>query len=481
MSQHNTNTNVNIATAEDNSSNVLDNNMSNEAEEESNVGDADSDIEDPNIGDLERFMTDDSKIPPQDRTHQMLALCSLYVPGFTTDVPPFNHKIFDKTKKVHKPSRNAMKREIDRRIPNLKGFQNKTLADLTAIIQDHETENPLSDIDKEYLEQFLATYKSACQQRIDELNGNTGSTNSSNNSSRITVDDRMRLIEALLCDDAKIKLTQTQECMTRQELDSRNSELQVVDFFDTVSSQFNDPTFLPAMKVVQDLHPSLEEPRDLPLKEYRTTRSKVKEKYDEMKNQLHSMVVKWELSGNGGMQRSDDADDFGAFDLEEVIDGDNRRNFLPDGNDSLYYLLYFWHRLEEEGFLQFTLAKFPDNVAIDSDNFSTVTSPWVLGRSDGKSGDKAASILAASMQSMTDVMKSQVAEKQADRMEKQADRMDRRRARDKDYLRDLQEKAFEHELKMLDIGEEDDQRYQSHKRRKLELESEIEEMKESLE
>jgi len=100
MSQQNTNTNVNIATAEDNSSNVLDQDLSIEAEEKSNVGDVDSDDEDPNIGDLERFMTDDSKIPPQDRTHQMLTLCSLYVPGFTTDVPPFNHKIFDRSKKV---------------------------------------------------------------------------------------------------------------------------------------------------------------------------------------------------------------------------------------------------------------------------------------------------------------------------------------------------------------------------------------------
>jgi hypothetical protein len=59
--------------------------------------------------------------------------------------------------------------------------------------------------------------------------------------------------------------------------------------------------------------------------------------------------------------------------------------------------------------------------------------------------------------------------------------MDRRRARDKDCLQDLQREAFELGEKMLDMGQEDDPLDQFYKRRKLGLESEIEEMKESLE
>jgi hypothetical protein len=109
-----------MSTAEENSSNV--GNVDSD-DEEPNVGDDEEpnvgDDEDPNVGDLERFMTDDSKVPPPDRTHQMLTLCSLYIPGFTTDILPFNHKIFDRSKKVHKPSRTAMLTEISRRIPDL--------------------------------------------------------------------------------------------------------------------------------------------------------------------------------------------------------------------------------------------------------------------------------------------------------------------------------------------------------------------------
>lgn len=115
-----------------------------------------------------------------------------------------------------------------------------------------------------------------------------------------------------------------------------------------------------------------------------------------------------------------------------------------------------------------SLAIFPDNVAVDSDNFTTVTSPWVLGRSNRKSGNKAASILAASIQSTTDAIKSQVAE-------------NRRRARTEDRLRGLEQEAYELGLKMLDVGQEDDPHYQCHKKHKLELESKIEKMKESLE
>ena len=220
---------------------------SNVTAEEANLDDVDStfDDEDDDIGELQRFMEDDEKIAPEDRTAHMITLCFVYIDGFTTDIFPFNHKLFNKSKKMHKPSRLAILKEIKRRLPNLRGHKNKSIPDLQAIIHGHDNETPLPAVDKEYLQKFLDTYKDACKNRIEEQNNEVEPNSGS--SPRITTDDRLRLIEALLCDEAKTKLSQTQECLTRQELDARNSEQSAADYFDVVSSQFNDPGFLPSL------------------------------------------------------------------------------------------------------------------------------------------------------------------------------------------------------------------------------------------
>ena len=81
----------------------------------------------------------------------------------------------------------------------------------------------------------------------------------------------------------------------------------------------------------------------------------MKEKCDSMKNRLHLMIVNWEKSGNGGLQHSEMSDDWGHFDLENVVDGDNRASFLIPYDDGRlntdFYLLYFWERLDKVGFI----------------------------------------------------------------------------------------------------------------------------------
>ena len=191
----------------------------------------------------------------------------------------------------------------------------------------------------------------------------------------ITLDDRLRLIEALLSDDAKEKLAKSQECLNRQEIDARNSVLAVEDYFETVSRKFNDPTYIPTLCTYPDLHVELTNARQLPLGDYRTTRDKVKEKYGEMKNHLHGMILKYERSGNGGMQRSDDSDDWGTFNLEEVTDGDDRSMFLPKNDQNLFYLLYYWQRLDEEGKVAFTLAKLPNWMKANAGQFALCSNP----------------------------------------------------------------------------------------------------------
>ncbi|KAG7340535.1 hypothetical protein IV203_024078 [Nitzschia inconspicua] len=219
----------------------------------------------------------------------------------------------------------------------------------------------------EYLQRILLRYKTACENRIKDSTQAPDTSTGNGTTTRITIDDRLRLIEAFLSDKAKGKLTSTQQCLTRQELDARNSDLAVEDYFETVSQVFNDESWTPTTESLPDLHPDLADARDLPLKEYRTTRAKVKEKYNEMRHYLHAIVLNWEQSGNGGQQRSDDAEDWGTFDPLLVVDGDDRKNFLPSGEANMYYLLYYWHKLEKEGYLQFTLAKLAEGIRASAD------------------------------------------------------------------------------------------------------------------
>jgi hypothetical protein len=256
-----------------------------------------------------------------------------------------------------------LQNESKRRFPK-KGISNKKVNDLINQLQTEE----LPEVDKAYVSLFLETYKSKLVAAIEEANSEV----QEKRSAIITIPDRLRLIEAFVCDEAKQNMLSSQDCLTRQQLDARNSVHASVDYFQVVSEKFNNPSWVPRLTVMGELHPELEEPRDLPLKEYRTTRAKAKDKYDEMKKLLHSVVNKWELSGNGGQQRSEDAEDYGYFDPYETTEGDNRRSFLP--NDGQYYLLYFWQRLEDEDCLQTTLAKLPDSMMANSDHFSLTSS-----------------------------------------------------------------------------------------------------------
>jgi hypothetical protein len=336
------------------------------------------DVLDDCIGDLQRYVEDDTNVCPENKSHYITTLCFAYIPDFDTDVLPYSHKIFDRNKRQHKPSLSFLKQEMKRRNPTLKGYKNKPSKYILDLLSSAAYKLP--ELDMQYLQMKMVEYKNACEAKIAETTSDIVSV-SSQATPRITTEDRLRLIEAFLSDEAKPKMASTQECYTRQELDARNSEVAADDYFQTVSDVFNNEAWVPRLQTYPDLHPDLAEPCDLPLKQYRTTRAKVKDKYDEMRIHLHGMVIKWEQSGNGGQQRAEDAEDFGSFDPLEVDDGDNRRNFLPNGNDSMYYLLYFWERLDGECQLQFTLAKLPDSAKATSDQFS-LTSPHATMKKD---------------------------------------------------------------------------------------------------
>ena len=77
--------------------------------------------------------------------------------------------------------------------------------------------------------------------------------------------DRLRFIETVLSDEVKDLYKKSQDCLTRVELDSRNSVMRIVDFYDKVAEVFNDPEFVPETTVVLDLHEDCCESIKIPL------------------------------------------------------------------------------------------------------------------------------------------------------------------------------------------------------------------------
>ena len=93
----------------------------------------------------------------------------------------------------------------------------------------------------------------------------------------------------------------------------------------------------------------------LTLGTYIMTRDKAKDMMTAIRPKLAKMVSDYELSGAGaGQMRSENADDYGHFYINRCEDGDDRRNCCKAHNDS--FLLYWWHRLDTEGFVQFTIC-----------------------------------------------------------------------------------------------------------------------------
>jgi len=172
-------------------------------------------------------------------------------------------------------------------------------------------------------------------------------------------------------------MLQSQEFLTRQEIDARKSAIAVKDCFQVASNMFNNSTWIPCTTPrMHDLHPELDESRSLPLREHQMTRVKMKEKCDSLKKRLDTVIVNCENSGDGGLQRVDASPDWGHFDLEDTFDGDDRASFLPNCNDGRAntdcHLLCFWEKLDKEGHIQFTLAKLPDWIKSNAHVFSLV-------------------------------------------------------------------------------------------------------------
>ena len=99
-----------------------------------------------------------------------------------------------------------------------------------------------------------------------------------------------------------------------------------------------------------DLHKDFAVSMDLPLKIYKMSRDKAKDLLVASRPKLAKMCSDYEMSGaGGGQQRAEDNELYGHFDANRCKAGNDRRKFCHSSSDA--YLLYWWHRLDEEGIL----------------------------------------------------------------------------------------------------------------------------------
>jgi hypothetical protein len=180
--------------------------------------------------------------------------------------------------------------------------------------------------------------------------------------------DRMRFIECMAQDHIKPLYFTTNEVMSRAELDSRNSTTAGArrnDFFEEITKEFNNENFVPMSRILPDLHFEFAESVELPLSEYRMSPEKAKAIISSMRPQIMKIIQRYELSGNGDGQLTNDDDDTHnnppAFNATNCIGGDTKAAFLAAGEGT--DVLYWWHVLEIEGMLQYTTSSLAESGA----------------------------------------------------------------------------------------------------------------------
>jgi hypothetical protein len=175
----------------------------------------------------------------------------------------------------------------------------------------------------------------------------------------------------MLSDDIIPYYRKSQDTMTRRSLDYRNSSEREPTFYEKCSEKFNDITFIPFSTAYPNLHPDFSNVIELKKGRFEMTPEKCKEMINKSKPFLKSMIVNYELSGEGSMSRIDSEAGWGKFDITLCEGNDDRSRFLKNPNMS--YLLYMWQKYDEYDLVEFSCAHIPGEMTADSS-----TSPFIL-------------------------------------------------------------------------------------------------------
>jgi hypothetical protein len=329
--------------------------------------DADSSDKDGGPPSFRSWFEDVRNVVPNQRVAYIMLMMQTLDDSFNLEAHPYDKM---KTKKSFRPTLVLFKKELKRRDPKI-GVSNKKIDNILELLRGKLCLKDAEDI---------AFIKSKVQQYTATLLGavDGGSTNKSSTVCRKY--DRMRFIECMVLDNVKPLYFLTNEVMTRTELDSRNSVARSRrdDFFEQVSKEFNNAEFVPMSRIIPDLHEEFAEGVLLPLSEYRMSPDKARAIISAMRPRIMKIMQKYLMSGNGDGQRNGDDDDDDAdadnqpsFNASNCIAGDNKGAFLGAGEGT--DILYWWHVLEQEQMLQYTVSSLSENGAASDSAPSTLS------------------------------------------------------------------------------------------------------------
>ena len=144
----------------------------------------------------------------------------------------------------------------------MKGLRHKKQGELIDILTSEECKltnaNDIEFIKKQ--EQEIKALFTEAEEEVKEV------AEMKKDAANITTSDRLRFLEAMLSEEVRGLYLKSQDSLTRAELDSRNSVMQVVDFYDKVVEVFNSHEFKPQTQSLPDLHEDFSKSMDLPLK-----------------------------------------------------------------------------------------------------------------------------------------------------------------------------------------------------------------------
>ena len=311
-----------------------------------------------NVDSLEYYVNDTSNLKAADKNRYSLCACHGVVPDFDLKSKPY-----DTLKKGQLPTQAMYKKEILRRDPSAKLRKRKNDE---LLIMLHDIGPKVTSNNFTFIIESESTICSIFMDKEKEREAIEKNSNGPN----ITNQDRLCFIEVILSDRVKGLYSMSQDCLTRSELDNRNPVVRVCDFYDKATEVFNDEKYVPYTQSLPNLHEDFVEPIPLPLKSFRLTRDEAKDILVSIRPKLAGMIANYELSWAGVGQLGEDKDEYGHVDLDKCVDGDNWRNFIRDSKES--YLLYWWHRLDDEGFIQFTICVLEKFNRANTEDFTLV-------------------------------------------------------------------------------------------------------------
>ena len=273
-------------------------------------------------------------------------------------------------------SKKILLQELMRRQEGKKlNANNKKAEELFRMLHDGPS---LDDADMVFIKDKISEYLDQIRKGIEEIESKRKESGG-----RIEMTDRLRYVCAIdYCGDIREAYMKSQDTLSRQALDARNSSAAAPDYHDLIVNKFNDSSWVPKTLKNPDLHSFFSEEIECVKREfYSMSREKSKMLLLDMKHKLNDICKRYERSGNGAGQLDSDVEDnemenalsFGRFNsvIARLKGGDDRQSFLLHEPVDL---LYWWDVLDRHNLIHFTTAQLRGDIGVTAESSPFTTS-----------------------------------------------------------------------------------------------------------